>query len=299
MSNSQLNIISVLLDWLEDNLDQRLLLDDVAAKAGFSKWYLQRMFKTITGRNLGGYTRERRLSQAAVALRLTRRSIFEIGYFYHFDSQQIFTRAFKRQFAQTPGSYRCASNWRLAGLCPPIYLDLTRFPTPDFIVIPATRLIGVTKRYHSTLEHFQDFVRRDLRTPLWHQYLQQGTPLSPLLYGLNRMLPSETPRRNGDMTLYYTTAWPQGQLPEHLPSASPVVLEGGTYARFTYEGPAGGLQNFIMLVYKSSMPSLRLTRSQGPDIERFSFNSPIQYSTDYNIVCEYLIPIVEKDSYLS
>lgn len=67
----QAGIIRDLLSWLESHLDQPLSLDNVAAKAGYSKWHLQRMFKDITGNAIGAYIRARRLSKAAVALRLT------------------------------------------------------------------------------------------------------------------------------------------------------------------------------------------------------------------------------------
>ena len=86
-------------------------LDNVAAKAGYSKWHLQRMFKDVTGHAIGAYIRARRLSKSAVALRLTARPILDIALQYRFDSQQTFTRAFKKQFNLTPALYR-----RSAGL---------------------------------------------------------------------------------------------------------------------------------------------------------------------------------------
>lgn len=91
----QAGIIRDLLVWLEGHLDQPLSLDNVAAKAGYSKWHLQRMFKDVTGHAIGAYIRARRLSKSAVALRLTARPILDIALQYRFDSQQTFTRAFK------------------------------------------------------------------------------------------------------------------------------------------------------------------------------------------------------------
>lgn len=49
----QAGIIRDLLVWLEGHLDQPLSLDNVAAKAGYSKWHLQRMFKDVTGHAIG------------------------------------------------------------------------------------------------------------------------------------------------------------------------------------------------------------------------------------------------------
>ncbi|WP_431223070.1 helix-turn-helix domain-containing protein [Serratia sp. L9] len=100
------DIIHDLMNWIETHLDQPLLLDNVAAKSGYSKWHLQRMFRSTTGHALGSYIRERRLSQAAQALRTTPRPILDIALQFHFDSQPSFSRAFKKQFGKTPAVYR-------------------------------------------------------------------------------------------------------------------------------------------------------------------------------------------------
>ena len=99
----QAGIIRDLLTWLEGHLDQPLSLDNVAAKAGYSKWHLQRMFKDVTGHAIGAYIRARRLSKSAVALRLTARPILDIALQYRFDSQQTFTRAFKKAVLSDAG----------------------------------------------------------------------------------------------------------------------------------------------------------------------------------------------------
>jgi AraC family transcriptional activator of mar-sox-rob regulon len=114
----RVNIIHDLLDWIENHLDQPLLLDNVAAKSGYSKWHLQRMFRSTTGHALGSYIRERRLTQAAQALRATPRPILDIALQYHFDSQPSFSRAFKKQFGKTPAVYRRTTRWDVAEIRP-------------------------------------------------------------------------------------------------------------------------------------------------------------------------------------
>ncbi|MBP2169366.1 AraC family mar-sox-rob regulon transcriptional activator [Erwinia toletana] len=100
------DIIHTLTDWIEQNLDKTLSIDEVAAKSGYSKWHLQRMFRSVTKQTLGGYIRERRLTLAAEALSHTQRPVFDIAMQYGYDSQQTFSRVFRRQFAQTPTAYR-------------------------------------------------------------------------------------------------------------------------------------------------------------------------------------------------
>jgi len=102
----QEEIIHSLTRWIDQNLDKTLSIDEVAARSGYSKWHLQRMFRTVTKQTLGGYIRERRLTLAAEALRQTQRPVFDIAMQYGYDSQQTFSRVFRRQFSQTPTAYR-------------------------------------------------------------------------------------------------------------------------------------------------------------------------------------------------
>ncbi|HDQ3981559.1 TPA: superoxide response transcriptional regulator SoxS [Escherichia coli] len=101
---SHQKIIQDLIAWIDEHIDQPLNIDVVAKKSGYSKWYLQRMFRTVTHQTLGDYIRQRRLLLAAVELRTTERPIFamDLGYV----SQQTFSRVFRRQFDRTPSDYR-------------------------------------------------------------------------------------------------------------------------------------------------------------------------------------------------
>lgn len=51
------DIINTLTNWIDNNLDKALSIEEVAAKSGYSKWHLQRMFRTVTKQTLGGYIR--------------------------------------------------------------------------------------------------------------------------------------------------------------------------------------------------------------------------------------------------
>ncbi|EKK5221794.1 superoxide response transcriptional regulator SoxS [Cronobacter sakazakii] len=103
---SHQKIIHALTQWIDEHIDQPLNIDVVAKKSGYSKWYLQRMFRTVMHQTLGEYIRKRRLQLAAQELRTTRRPIFDIAMDYGYVSQQTFSRIFRRQFDRTPSDYR-------------------------------------------------------------------------------------------------------------------------------------------------------------------------------------------------
>ncbi|WP_147195071.1 MDR efflux pump AcrAB transcriptional activator RobA [Pantoea sp. MBD-2R] len=285
----QAGIIRDLLVWLESHLDQPLALDNVATKAGYSKWHLQRMFKEVTGHAIGAYIRARRLSKAAVALRLTSRPILDIALQYRFDSQQTFTRAFKKQFNQTPAYYRRASDWQSFGLRPPIRLDDFSLPAATYVTLPETVLVGQTQVYSCTLEQISSY-RDEMRLHFWRQFLTETDRVPPVLYGLHQTRPSM--EKDDEQEILYTTAVPSDKLFQPISSTQTVLLEGGEYVQFTYEGPRSNLQEFILLVYGTCMPGLQLTRRQGQDIERFyTHGGKKRPEPPTDIRCEYLIPI--------
>lgn len=285
----QAGIIRDLLTWLEGHLDQPLALDNVAAKAGYSKWHLQRMFKDVTGHAIGAYIRARRLSKSAVALRLTARPILDIALQYRFDSQQTFTRAFKKQFALTPALYRRSPDWNSFGMRPPLRLSEFSMPQYEFVTLQLTELVGVTQSYTCKLEEISDF-RNQMRIQFWREFLGNYPALPRVLYGLHEPRPSL--EKDDEQEVFYTTALTTDMANGHLQNGQAVKLEGGEYIQFIYEGPGTGLQEFILTVYGTCMPMLNLTRRKGQDIERFfpqdearNQEPPIQ------LRCEYLIPI--------
>ncbi|PIJ50276.1 MDR efflux pump AcrAB transcriptional activator RobA [Erwinia sp. OLTSP20] len=285
----QASIIHDLLVWLEGHLDLPLSLDNVAAKAGYSKWHLQRMFKDVTGHAIGAYIRARRLSKAAVALRLTSRPILDIALQYRFDSQQTFTRAFKKQFNQTPAWYRRASDWNSFGLRPPIQLGEVKLPEPVYVTLPEIQLIGQTQSYSCTLEQISGY-RDEMRMHFWKQFLQETDTIPPVLYGLHQVRPSKD--KDDEQEILYTTAVPDNQIAQYLQSSQPIQLEAGEYVQFSYDGPTSALQEFILLVYGTCMPTLGLTRRFGQDIELFyTHGGKKRHEPPREIRCEYLIPI--------
>ena len=285
----QAGIIRDLLSWLEGNLDQPLSLDNVAAKAGYSKWHLQRMFKDVTGEAIGAYIRARRLGKSAVALRLTARPILDIALQYRFDSQQTFTRAFKKQFAQTPAFYRRSPEWNAFGMRPPLRLEKEQLPQHSFVTLPATQLIGQTQSYTCSLEEISDF-RTQMRIQFWQQFLGPAPSIPPVLYGLNETRPSA--EKDDEQEVLYTTAVTPDTASGHLLNAQPVTLDGGEYVMFIYEGLAAGLQEFILMLYSTCMPTLNLIRRQGPDIERYYVQDRTRdREPPTHIRGEYLIPV--------
>lgn len=101
-------VIAGVMAWIENNIESRIQVADIAARSGYSHWHIQRLFKQVTSRTLGRYIRERKLLLAARALAKTNEAVVHIALRYGFDSQHTFTRQFTRHFSAPPGKWRKA-----------------------------------------------------------------------------------------------------------------------------------------------------------------------------------------------
>lgn len=281
------NVITELLSWIEENLEQPLLLDDVARKAGYSKWHLQRTFKNITGLALGGYIRSRRLCRAAIALRLTKQPILNIAIQYQFDSQQTFTRRFKAHFNITPAAYRRAPVWDASALQPPLSLDMKELPVPQMVDLPALSLYGNTYHYACQLEHVGS-VHAQIRKRFWSDFLKSISPAPQTCYALTHYEASEREQEPVDISYTITTSETAA---EHL---THIQVPSGRYACFHYDGPLKEYLGFALKIYMYVLPKAGFVRREGLDIERFHVENADLDEPPERLVCDYLIPVIEK-----
>ena len=86
--------------------DNEISVEDVAANAGFSIDYFNRIFLTHTGFTVTAYMNYVRLKNATILLRTTDKSVLEIALEIGYDSHEGFTKAFKKKYGVTPTEYR-------------------------------------------------------------------------------------------------------------------------------------------------------------------------------------------------
>lgn len=104
MKNEKL--IEKIIDFIENNLDSQLSLDEIAREAAYSKYHLNRMFLECVGCTIYKYIQMRRLTVAAEKLVYTQKPIIEIAYEANYSSQESFTYAFRQVYGHPPQEYR-------------------------------------------------------------------------------------------------------------------------------------------------------------------------------------------------
>lgn len=98
--------MKTVITYIEENYQDRITIDEIAAKVYYSKSYFMKFFKNATGKAFIEYINDFRLTKAAAALQSSDNNIIDIASSIGFDNLSYFNRSFKRKFGVAPGEYR-------------------------------------------------------------------------------------------------------------------------------------------------------------------------------------------------
>ncbi|WP_216909501.1 AraC family transcriptional regulator [Nocardia noduli] len=278
------------VDHIEAELDFELSPAEVARAAGVSRWHFQRIFSAVTGETLKSYIRSRRLARSLERLACTDTRIIDIAIMAGFESQETFTRAFRKAFDMTPYQFRKLGRRNLflrkarfdADYLHHITTNLTM--EPEIIEQKPMTLVGMRTHFFSVDSEKNNIA--DQLPPLWAAFLARLDEVEhrsgPEAYGVVR---SENPDSD---RLVYDAAVEVSRivtLPEHMLRFD---VPAATYARFTHRGPATDLNLTVNYVYSTWLTSSDHHHTYGPDLEIYGAG----YQPDSpDSVMGYAIPI--------
>lgn len=105
LDSDNLKKLLPVLDYIEENFDSPITLEQTAKILNMNKDYFCRLFKKGTGVTLGEYVNFIRITKAEDLMK-TDMSISEIAYKTGFSSLSYFNKVFKKQKRYTPSAYR-------------------------------------------------------------------------------------------------------------------------------------------------------------------------------------------------
>ncbi|CAI0986351.1 Right origin-binding protein [Serratia quinivorans] len=282
---TQENHIRELLVWIEDNLTNPLSLDIVSAKSGYSKWYLQRMFKTQTGLSLASYIRARRLYLAAFALRFTQKTILDISIEYQFDNQQTFSRCFKKHFAESPSVYRHARKQDFSHLVRSLSANHPGDIQVDRIKVAKGQyaIKGKSYAYHLDIADL-DKSHLHIRSKIREQFYQSVASRPALTFSLTEFIPD-----GEQVRVEYALG-----VAADCPVSDEARLEPwaeihGDFCRFCYSGKPVALHEHVVQIYTQALPELGLARREGPDLTMFNYS--LNEREELQLELQHLVPV--------
>ncbi|EEJ3349256.1 helix-turn-helix transcriptional regulator [Salmonella enterica] len=133
-----------ILFWVEENLYTGLTIADLAVSTGYTRRTLELWFSATHDISPGRYLFRRRMTRAAVLLRLSTLSVTEISVLLHHSNNQNFARAFKRFSGKKPTEYRNSREWDLSVMQASLYYKVEIDTNVSVCCLPDRYLRGDT-----------------------------------------------------------------------------------------------------------------------------------------------------------
>ena len=116
-----IQMLSKALDYVEEHLTDNISIDEISNQSYASKSHFQLIFHIVTGITIGEYIRNRRLSLAAQDLLQSNCKIIDVAMRYQYDTQESFSKAFKRFHGIPPSRVQ----WGKHKLFNPLSINIT------------------------------------------------------------------------------------------------------------------------------------------------------------------------------
>jgi len=251
MTNKELILRSI--DFIEANLKEEINVMEIAQKGCYSLYHFIRLFQSVTGIPPNRYLLQRRLSEAAVALRDSDKRISDIASEYRFGSHEAFSRAFRKNFGTNPSQVRNGYSLTAMQLTNRInaeYLyesDKARNQPPELVELEERILAGISF-----------FIRDD--EEISDLGLQWGQFMNHVAFIKNRIVPeryyqvqfwSEQYDLGG---LYFYIGTEVSSLAGIDPQFVVKVIPEGRYLRFIHKGLANKVGYTYRYIYNKYLP---------------------------------------------
>ncbi len=101
-------------DYIYSHLDEELTVDKLSKVAHFSKFHFHRQFSYFMGISVSKYIQQLRMKRASYQLYFDKeKSILDVALDARFEYPESFSRAFKKEFEQSPSEFRNQADWLL------------------------------------------------------------------------------------------------------------------------------------------------------------------------------------------
>lgn len=247
-------MVNSVVQHIEDNLENYFItIESLAIFSGYSRRYLQFVFKECVGIPVGKYIRLRRASRAAALLKLSKLSVLEISERLLYDSQQTFTREFRKIIGYTPMQYRNNLCWPMGKILGRKYIHET-YPAPVFCYLDKRDVFGKVFEHKNPILYTGVDVKS--RWGRVYDHLNQQKKIT-----VSNQIPYYNKRDITARTILWT---------DEKKSDCRITIDEGVYARFSFECCINEYMRFLYNIYYNSLPKHNLNKKNAYDIEEIT-----------------------------
>lgn len=267
--------------FIENNLDEELLLAEIAKVACMSPYHFHRIFHGLTGETVNAFVRRLRMEKAANKLRYTEEPVTDIALDSGYETPSSFSRAFQKTIGDSPKRYR-TENRDLAELNKKITNKEKKMITPEITKIKETPVLFVRKvgSYEETpslaWKELMQFAKEN------HLNLSEAKRYSISL---------DNPTITDEEKLRFDACLTAPKEMIEKGSVGRKTLRGGKYAVFIHEGAYEKLEETFTEIFRDWYPESKEKIADAPCFCEH-LNMHLMDSNEEQLITKIYIPLV-------
>lgn len=279
-----LNAMNDAVEYIENNITEKIDIEKVAKAALSSTFHFQRMYHIITGITVAEYIRRRRLTLASQDI-IAGEKIINVAHKYGYETPEAFTKAFGKMYGITPTAARESGANLKAYPKLSFHISIKGAKDINYRIFDKGSFKVVGKQTNISMLDERNF---NMVPKFWEDCMKDGSyewissRASKLgVLGVSKDLGKYTDQFNYMIAVEEI----EDTLPKGFVSAT---IPAATWAAFESVGPVPEvLHDLLRRIYSEWMPSMGYQHDCAPDIEIFPIGD--MYSDNYK--CEIWIPI--------
>lgn len=247
------------IEYIENNLSERIEIEKVAQRAFVSSFYFQKIFSALCGFSVGEYIRNRRLTLAAQELCSTNAKVIDVALKYGYGSPDSFAKAFHAFHGIAPSDAKRLGSKLKSVARLKIKLTLEGSTMIEYKIVGKAQftLIGIKRKFKSESSYagIPEF---------WQEFMEKKDEPIVGMYGL-----CETTDDN-EFDYYIADNYsPRYDIPNGYETK---VIPAGTWAVFPCRGALPrALQEVNTKIWSEWLPSCKAYKLAGDyDIEMYT-----------------------------
>jgi len=231
-------------EYVQQHLDEGIVIDDLAERIGVSKYHLNRLFQATTGFQLGEFIQRRRLQKAYSLLSTGDFSVIDASVAVGYESHSAFSRAFLKAFACKPSEVKLGAEfiWKTPN-------TLKNISGRDCHLQPEILNLPIRKCYGFYGTGFKDNSFKSLAESLFSELSTRLQTIDYEDYFSSAVgVALESPWYGDQIKSRFFAGILADYLPQHL-ELDEYIWSQGKWARFRYTGAYSLMWQFISRVY--------------------------------------------------
>lgn len=235
--------------YIDQNLDDDLSLDVLSRVAAFSKYHFHRVFSAYTGLSVTRFVQLERLKRASYRIAFKDElRVIDIALEAGFDSPEAFSRAFKREFGQSPSGFMINPEWSQ-------WHSIFQFRTPSKgINIMDVKIVDFQETKVALIEHHGS-PKHVLEAAAQFIAWRKETGLSPVktnkTFGIPRNDPNTTKPQDFRFDICGSI---NGDVPENSYGVKSALIPNGRCAVIRLQGSHNQIDENIYALYRDWLP---------------------------------------------